>query len=173
MKTIGIAVIALLWSAFVLAAAEAVRTFPGLDATNAMSHSVSQESGTNRSAAEAARSFQLKPTPIADAGTQASVEIKSCSLSMHVNHLGPGKYDVAIVRPNGIFQHLGTITIVDPAASPDRQANDNKKEASAHPESVRIETDVHITLPASLSLKQITRVVLLGPGGNAVLDSGA
>jgi hypothetical protein len=88
--------------------------------------------------------------------------------------LGAGRYDLQLVRrPDGVIEPLGTLTIVDPTLGPSRQANDNKKEASANPESVQIETDAQLKLPSRVKPRDIARVLLLGSGGNAVLAGDA
>jgi hypothetical protein len=68
---------------------------------------------------------------------------------------------------------LGTVSIVDPTLSPGRQATDNKKEASAGPDQVRIDTDVQVILPADVGSQDITRLALLDAGGNMVLAGNA
>ena len=118
--------------------------------------------------------FVLKPPAIAPEGASGSAELKGGKLSFHLSHLEPGKYETVVVsRSEGVPYRLGVIEIVDPTSSPDRQANDNKKEASAHPESVHIEADVQMVLPSELSSLQIDRLRLLGPGGNAVMEGVA
>ena len=119
-------------------------------------------------------SFLLKPTAIAPEGASGSAELKGGKLSFHLSHLGPGKYETVVFsRSGGVPYRLGVIDIIDPTGSPDRQANDNKKEASAHPESVHIEADVEMVLPSELSSLQIGRLRLLEPGGNAVMEGEA
>jgi len=78
----------------------------------------------------------------------------------------------AVRRPDGLKETLGAITIVDPTSSPSRQATDNKREASANPESVRVETDATLTLPEGLKVQDVSRILLMS-GDNAVLDSQA
>jgi len=121
-----------------------------------------------------ATSFVLKPTAIAPEGASGSAELKGGKLSFHLSHLEPGKYETVVVsRSRGVPYHLGVIEIIDPTSSPDLQANDNKKEASAHPESAYIVIDAEMVLPSELSSLQISQVRLLGPGGNAVLQAVA
>lgn len=118
-------------------------------------------------------SFQLKPTAIAPAGAAGSAEVKGTVLMLHLSQLDSGKYDVqAVHSADGTIEKLGTITIADPTSSPSRQANDNKKEASANPESTQVVADASITLARQLAPRDITRVRIAGAGGNAVLDSG-
>ena len=117
-------------------------------------------------------SFALKATAIAPAEANGRAELKPGGISLHLSHLGPGRYDLEGVRhPDGTHQRLGTITIVDPTLSPDRQANDNKKEASANPDQVRVETDVQIALPEKTSAQEFDQLLLLDSGGNALLAS--
>src|SRR5579883_1002464 len=51
------------------------------------------------------------------------------------------------IAPRGAAQKVGALTIVDPTAAPDRQATDNKREASAAPDQVRVDTDLQVRLP--------------------------
>jgi hypothetical protein len=112
----------------------------------------------------------MKPTAIAPPGANGAVQVNGRTLKLHVAHLGPGTYDLKFVRRSDqLSEPLGTITIEDPTLGPDRQANDNRKEASAHPESALIQSDSQMTLPFELASKEIARFVLLAPGGNAVL----
>jgi hypothetical protein len=134
--------------------------------------SVPQAKETTERGTNAPVSFHLKPTPIAPAGAGGSAEIKGNSLEVHLSQIGPGKYDVrAVGQSDGASRLLGTITIVDPTVSPSRQATDNKKEASANPESVIVETDASISLPGGLARPGLAEVQVLGAGGNVVLDS--
>jgi hypothetical protein len=115
-------------------------------------------------------SLKLKPTAIASAGADGSVEVKPGTISLHLSKLGPGRYHLAAVRRSvEIPERLGTIVIEDPTLAPDREANENKKEASNNSTSVLIQTDATINLPQGLSPRDIGRILLLGPGGNAVL----
>jgi hypothetical protein len=116
--------------------------------------------------------FELKPTAVAPAGASGYALLKGPRMSLHLSQLGPGKYEVvAISRAGRVPYPLGVIAIIDPTSSPSRQANDNKKEASAHPESVSIVTDTELILPTELPPIAILRVV--GQGGNAVLETTA
>ena len=56
---------------------------------------------------------------------------------------------------------------------PDRDATDNKKEASASLDQVRVDTDAQITLPAEVAKESISRLVLMDRGGNDVLVGDA
>jgi hypothetical protein len=134
----------------------------------ALSEPVRNSERTNQAAA-----FELKPTAIAPSGAKGSARITPDSITMHLSQLGPGVYEVqvAIGRADGDRKKLGRITIVDPTLSPSRQATDNKKEASANPESVMVETDATLSIPSGVSPNKVARVVVLGLGGNAVLDS--
>lgn len=117
--------------------------------------------------------FELKPTAIAPAGASGTVQLHPGTVSLHVSALGPGVYHLdAVRRFGGKKEALGAITIVDPTSSPSRQATDNKKEASANPESVHVETDASITLPRDLLAQDVSRILLMS-GDNAVLDSQA
>ena len=119
-------------------------------------------------------SFKLKPTAIAPVGAAGSAQIKSRMLAVHLSGLGPGRYDVdAISRPAETRLRLGTLTIVDPTHSPDRQATDNKKEASADPDQVRVDTDVQIKLTGELTPQSLDRLELRDEGGNSVLTGKA
>lgn len=131
-----------------------------------------QTASTNEVAAVSAFSVTLKPTSIAPAGTSGTLELKGRTLLLHLSHLNPGHYDLQIVkRSDGTFETLGRFTIADPTLGPDRQTTDNKKEASANPESVSIKTDVQMDLPSELSARDIARILLMSPGANAVLIS--
>jgi hypothetical protein len=117
-------------------------------------------------------SFLLKPTAIASAGAAGRAEVKPGGISLHLSQLGPGRYDlVGVTHFDGTHERLGTITIVDPTLSPDRQANDDKKEASANPDQVRVETDVQIAVPEKISAPGFDQILLLNSGGNALLAS--
>lgn len=115
-------------------------------------------------------SFNLKATAIAPVGAAGSGQLNANLLTLHLTRLGPGSYELeAIRRPDGTGEKVGTLTIADPTASPDRDATDNKKEASASPEQVRVDTDAQVTLPAEVAKESISRLVLLDRAGNAVL----
>jgi len=130
----------------------------------------SRASAASRTNAPA--SFVLKPTPIAPVGAAGSAELKGNTLAVHLNQIGPGKYEVQAVSHSGrTGRLLGTITIVDPTLSPSRQATDNRKEASAHPESVLVTTDASMSLPRDLARRDIAGIQVLSDGGNVVLDS--
>jgi hypothetical protein len=117
-----------------------------------------------------ALSLKLKPTAIASADAAGSVEVNSRTISLHLSKVSPGRYHLAAVRRSvEIPERLGTIVIEDPTLAPDREANENKKEASNNSTSVLIQTDATINLPRGLSARDIDRILLLGPGGNAVL----
>ena len=119
-------------------------------------------------------SFNLKATPIAPAGAAGSGQLKANLLTLHLTRLGPGSYELeAIRRADGTGEKVGTLTIVDPTASPDRNATDNKKEASASPDQVRVDTDAQVTLPDEVAKESISRLVLMDRGGNAVLVGDA
>jgi hypothetical protein len=77
-----------------------------------------------------------------------------------------------VVCSDGLRKKLGTITIIDPTSSPSREATDNKKEASANPTSVRVETDASLTIPRALEAQDVRRILLMDRD-NAVLDSQA
>src|SRR5579862_2563407 len=96
---------------------------------------VQRESGhTNRVPAGLGISLTLKPTAIGPPGATGLVQINDRTALLHVSGLGAGRYDLQLVRrPDGVIEPLGTLTIVDPTLGPSRQANDNKKEASANP----------------------------------------
>ena len=127
-----------------------------------------QASATNR-----VLSFSLKPTVTAPARAQGSAGIKSSVMSIHLSAVEPGRYEVrAIRRSDGGSEKLGGFSIVDATLSPSRQANENKKEASAHPESVSLETDASVALPPRINVEDISRVQIVGRDGNVVLDSG-
>ena len=116
-------------------------------------------------------SFELKPTAIAPAGASGSAQLKAGAISVHLSALGPGVYELeAMRRSDGLRQTLGAITIVDPTSSPSRQATDNKKEASANPESVQVVTDASLSIPKGLKVQDVSRILLMNRG-NAVLDS--
>jgi hypothetical protein len=125
-------------------------------------------------AAPPAASFQLKAAPVAPAQAAGSAELKNGRLSLHLSHLNPGNYLVeGITRPDLLPYRLGMIAVVDPTSTPGRQANDNKKEASAHPESAHLEIDVQMNLPRELSSLRFGHLRLLGPTGNIVLEGSA
>jgi hypothetical protein len=117
-------------------------------------------------------SFELKPTAIAPAGAVGSAQIKQGSVSVHLSALGPGVYRLDVVCSDGLRKRLGTITIIDPTSSPSREATDNKKQASANPTSVRVETDASLTIPRALEAQDVRRILLMDRD-NAVLDSQA
>lgn len=124
----------------------------------------------NQVDAKSVISIALKPTAIGPPGAGGVAEIKGRAVSLHIGRLEPGRYQLQLVRrSDGSIKPLGTLTIADPTLGPDRHATDNKKEASANPESVLIETDVQMKLPSPISPHDIARVLVLGPGGNAVL----
>ena len=115
-------------------------------------------------------SVPLKPTSIAPAGASGVAAVTPHGLRLHVNRLGAGHYDVQIVRRSSSnSEPVGSLTIVDPTLGPSRQANDNKKEASAKPESVRIDTDIQMSVTSVLYPQDIARVLVVGSDGNAVL----
>ena len=119
-------------------------------------------------------SFKLKPTAIAPLGAGGMAELNANTLSIHLSHMDPGRFELVGVRRHGdLREHLCTVTIVDPTAAPDRQANDNKKEASAGPDQVRIDTEVRVTMPAGVALQDIKQLLFLNPRGNAVLTGDA
>lgn len=125
---------------------------------------------TNQSVTEQGVSVELKPTAIAPHGARGLAQISGRTVSLHVSRLDPGKYDLKLIRrTDEAMEPLGSLTIVDPTLGPSRQANDNKKEASANPESVRIDADVQMKLASEFKPNDWARIVLRGPGGNAVL----
>ena len=146
---------------------------PPLAASNTtVAVSSAAEGRTNNAASTAVVSFVLKPTAIAPSGSSGTAQITTGVLALHLSQLGPGKYTLqAVRRSNGAVEPLGAITIVDPTLSPSRQASDNKKEASANPEAVLVQTDASVSLPKGLLPQEIERVRVLGTGENAVLDS--
>jgi hypothetical protein len=116
--------------------------------------------------------FELKPAAVAPAGASGYALLKGPTMSLHVSQLGPGKYEVVAISREGHLPYpLGVIAITDPTSTPSRQANDNKKEASAHPESVSIVTDTELILPTELPPIAILRVV--AQGGNTVLEAAS
>jgi hypothetical protein len=119
-------------------------------------------------------SFKLKPTNTAPELGSGSAEIKSKVLTLHLSGIGTGRYEVeALKGPGEERLRLGTVTIIDPTLSPDRQANDNKKEASAGPEQVRTVTDAQLSLPGELSPQSIQRLELRDHVGNVILAGKA
>lgn len=129
---------------------------------------------TNDVPADAGFSVILKPTAIGPAGASGIAQINDHAVAVHVSGLGPGRYDLQLSRRrDDVIQPLGSLTIADPTASPSRQASDNKKEASANPESVQLDADVQIKLPSKLKPRDVARVLLVNSGGNAVLAGGA
>jgi hypothetical protein len=118
-------------------------------------------------------SFKLKPTAIAPAAASGAAEAKSGMLFIHLTHLAPGRYQVKAERPDGAFKHLGSISITDPTLAPDHETNNNKKEASAGPQADSLETEVQVKLPPDVTARDIARILLTGPGGNAFLSSDA
>ena len=141
--------------------------------TNAAAPLVRSAGSVTNSATPHNLAFELKPTAIAPAGASGRAQLHPGSISLHVSALGPGVYYLDMVRrSDGTKETLGAITIVDPTSSPSRQATDNKREASANPESVRVETDATLTLPEGLKVQDISRILLMS-GDNAVLDSQA
>jgi len=150
---------------------QAQTTATGVDSVPVVGDNA-QHVGSNALASSIA--FQLKPTAIAPAGAVGSAELKVGVLSLHLSHVGPGKYVVqGLSRPGHVPCQFGVIVIADPTSAPDRVANNNKKEASANPESTHLEIDVQITLPPELRSLEIANLRLLGPGGNAVLEGKA
>jgi hypothetical protein len=115
-------------------------------------------------------SVPLKPTSIAPSGASGVAEITHHGLLVHVKRLPPGRYDVQIVRKSiSNPEVVGTLTIVDPTLGPSRQANDNKKEASAKPESVRIDTDIQMRVTSEVYPQDTARILVVGSDGNALL----
>src|SRR5579872_4563413 len=52
--------------------------------------------------------FTLKPTEIAPAGTGGSAALEGNTLTLHLSHLGPGRYDlVGVRRTDGVRERLG------------------------------------------------------------------
>lgn len=142
--------------------------YPNSD-SNAPVLLVSERTITNPPAAAAMLAVNLKPTAIAPLRASGFAELRDHSVRLRLSHLQPGIYQVVIDRrADGLVEPLGTVTIVDPTLGPDRQANEDTKEASANPESVLIETDTQIKLPLTLAVTNIAAVQLLS-GGNAVL----
>jgi hypothetical protein len=118
-------------------------------------------------------SFKLKPTAIAPFLATGSGELRAGTLMLHLSNLGPGRYELQAVRRPDAVEHLGMIVIVDPTLAPDRQASDNKKEASVGPHQVHLETEVQMTLPTPMSPRDIGRLVLVDAGGNTVFSADA
>lgn len=130
--------------------------------------------GTNQVPPKSEVALLLKPTAIGPIGGSGLVQFKGHTAFLHVSRLGSGSYQLqAARRHEDVPVLLGVVTIVDPTLGPSRQATDNKKEASANPDSVTIETDVQLKLPPGLDPRDIARVQVLGPGGNAVLSGEA
>jgi hypothetical protein len=110
-------------------------------------------------------SFRLKPTDIAPELGSGSAEIKSKVLTLHLSDIGTGRYEVEAVKRSGEERlRLGTVTIIDPTHSPDRQEG-----ASAGPEQVRIVTDAQFSLPGELSPQSIQRLELRDQVGTVIL----
>lgn len=131
----------------------------------------SNTSDTNVVPAVTNISVVLKPTAIGPTAASGLAQIKDHTVLLHVQRLEPGSYAVQLImRPDDRIKALGILTIVDPTLGPSRQASDNKKEASANPESVLVETDVQMKVPFVLKPQEVARVVVLGPGANAVLE---
>jgi hypothetical protein len=128
---------------------------------------------TTQDTNHAAVSFKLKATAIAPFLATGTGELRVGTLALHLSNLGPGRYELQTVRRLGGVDHLGMIVIVDPTLSPDRQANDNKKEASVGPHQLHLETEVQMTLPTPISPRDIGRLLLVDAGGNAVLSGDA
>jgi hypothetical protein len=130
----------------------------------------SQTTPTNAVPADTNVSIVLKPTAIGPTGASGLAQIKNHTVLLQVRRLEPGQYVVQLVmRPDDSIKPLGTFTIIDPTLGPSRQATDNTKEASANPESVVIKTDVQLKVPVALKPQDVARVLVLGPGDNAVL----
>ncbi|HLH53241.1 MAG TPA: hypothetical protein VKY92_06455 [Verrucomicrobiae bacterium] len=115
-------------------------------------------------------SFVFKSTAIAPRGAAGSGQLNGNHLSMHLTQLAPGSYQLQLIhRGDGAAQKVGALTIVDPTAAPDRQATDNKREASAAPDQVRVDTDLQVRLPPGMAAENIGKLELLDTSGNAVL----
>ena len=158
----------LVWSSNSLLAEGAARRSGGTASSTVQTPAL-EATSTNR---PAVLSFKLKPTAIAPANAEGTAEVNLGALSLHLSALGQGRYVVrAIRKSDGGAEKIGAVTIIDATLTPSVQATDNKKEASANPEAVSIETDTSLTLPLDLSEHDIARVQVLGRGGNALLDS--
>lgn len=129
-----------------------------------------ETSTTNAVPAVTNISVVLKPTATSPTGASGFAQIKDHTVQLHLRRLEPGRYTMQLImRPNDRIVAVGIIAIVDPTLGPSRQASDNKKEASTNPESVLVETDVQMKVPFLLKPQEVERVVVLGPGANAVL----
>lgn len=98
----------------------------------------------------------LTNTAAAPASAKGTAELQPGLVSLNTQGLSPGRYDlVAVKKSDGSALPLGVLTISDPTLSPDREANDSKKEANDSEQSPTLTTQTRLALPAGLDATDI------------------
>lgn len=110
----------------------------------------------------------------AELATNQGTSPRTGSVSLSTQGLLPGHYELNVVtKSNRTVLPVGVIAISDPTASPDKQANDSKKEDNSAHQIEVLTSQSHMKLPEGLDLADVGEVMLSTLNGNAVLAGTA
>jgi hypothetical protein len=116
----------------------------------------------------------LKPTSVAPMGAcgVATFETGDAEnqISIELRSLTPGVYEISATKKSSRDpEFLARVTIVDPTASSDLQANDNEKVESRARVAEFLDTRVQAELPPALAVSDINQILVYDKSGNALL----
>jgi hypothetical protein len=91
-------------------------------------------------------------------------------LSLQAQGISAGDYSItALWRSNGERLAIGSISVVDPTAAPDRQANENDRRTSNAHQSTSLVVQSQIPLPTRVNPADISQIAVKDLAGNDLL----
>jgi hypothetical protein len=111
----------------------------------------------------------MSVTPAARTGASGSLSIEGSTITLEIEGLGPGNFQVAAVNGDGDWVNLGIISIVDPSEEPQRETGDSRNAKSVTHERDFLSCRVQLQLPGGFNPAELQQVLLLDLGGNVLL----
>ena len=115
----------------------------------------------------------LKPTTAAPVGAQGTITIEGSMLTLEIQRLKPGPYQIAINQSsNAQPRVLGVINIPDLDLVPSREAGGNNQGAPGGHQTQRLVCKAQLQLPADVRFSPTTQFLVMDRGGTVLLQSG-
>ena len=114
----------------------------------------------------------LVATPTAEYGSRGVAELAGASLSLELDRLPPGLYQVqAALKSNGTLVTLAWVAVVDPDWEPEVQAGNSRNERSNAHQARILRTHVQMALPPGLQAADLGAIRIADSAGCVWLAS--